>query len=241
MEYYLKKKAVEFRNEWGFGSTDPISLKSLLLKLNVITVFEALSDDFSGMSVITGDDKFMLINANHSLGRQHFTICHELYHLFVDENFKPHHCHTGSFDKKDLNEYKSDVFASYILIPENGVINLIPESEIKKDKITIQTILKIENYFSCSRMAFLFRLKDLKLISSTKFDEFSVNVKSNAKAYGYSSSLYEPGNNNLVIGDYGTIAKQLFDKDKISEGHYVSLMSDIGIDVLNNQNNSDSN
>ena len=239
MEFTLKKKAIEFRNEWGFGSTEPIHLKSLLLKLNIISVFEELSNDFSGMSVITGEDRFMLINAKHSLGRQHFTICHELYHLFVDKNFKPHHCHTGSFNKQDINEYRADVFASYILIPENGVLNLIPDSEMKKDSITIQTILKIENYFSCSRMAFLFRLKELKLLSQGKFDEYSINVKSTAKKYGYSTSLYEPGNNNLVIGDYGTLAKQLFDKEKISEGHYISLMRDIGIDVLDSVNNTD--
>lgn len=239
MEFSIKKKAFEFRNECGFSNNDPIRLKSLLIKLNIITVFKELTDDFSGMSVKAGSKKFILINANHSLGRQHFTICHELYHIFFDDNFKPHHCCTGLFNKRDMNEYFADVFASYMLMPEDGIINLIPDIEMKKDKISIQTILKIENYFSCSRKALLFRLKELNLISPKKFDEYCLNIKSTAKAYGYDTTLYEPGNNNLVIGDYGTLAKQLYDNEKISEGHYISLMHDIGINILNSKDNGD--
>ena len=40
------------------------------------------------MLVKQDDVKFMLINANHSIGKQNFSIAHELYHLFVQENFK---------------------------------------------------------------------------------------------------------------------------------------------------------
>ncbi len=239
MEIAIKKKAIELRNEWGFGSNDPIRLKSLIIKLNIITLFKKLSDNFSGMSLKAGDNIFMLINSNHSLGRQHFTICHELYHLFVEKDFKPHQCHTGLFIKGRKNEYLADLFASYFLIPEDGIIKLLPDNEMKKDKITISTILRLEQYFSCSRKALLFRLNDLNLITKIKFEEYLKNIRATAKTYGYSTSLYEQGNNNLFIGDYGVLAKNLFIKNKISEGHYYSLMQDIGIDLLNNNEKSD--
>ena len=58
-----------------------------------------------------------------------------------------------------------------------------------------------------------------------------------ARLNGYYTELYEPGNEGKVIGDYGTIAKALFDKDRISEGHYLSLMKDIGIDIYNDIDN----
>jgi hypothetical protein len=35
----------------------------------------------------------------------------------------------------------------------------------------------------------------------------------------------------VVIGDYGILAKQLFDKETVSESHYYSLLADLGIDV----------
>src|SRR5690606_844105 len=94
----LEKKAYEFRKNAGLSSEDPIRLKSLLTKLNVLTVYKPLSDRFSGMALKVGDNRFILVNANHSLGKQHFTICHELYHLFIQENFTSMVCDTGRFD-----------------------------------------------------------------------------------------------------------------------------------------------
>lgn len=233
----IRKEASEFRMGMGFGNTEPIPLKSLLIKLNIITVFKELSENFSGMAIKAGDFRFMLINSNHSIGRQNFSICHELYHLYVDKDFTPHHCNSGFFVKTESNEYYADIFASYLLMPDDGINNLIPDSEQAKDKISIETVLKIEHYFSCSRGALLFRLKELGLITSKTYDKFNQRIKVTAKQYGYPVDLYESGNNGLVIGDYGTIAKNLFDGEKISEGHFATLMHSIGIDVFNNEEN----
>ncbi len=53
----------------------------------------------------------------------------------------------------------------------------------------------------------------------------SISVKDSARAYGYDLSLYEPGNENLVIGDFGEKARILFESGKISEGHYYELLN----------------
>jgi hypothetical protein len=54
-----------------------------------------------------------------------------------------------------------------------------------------------------------------------------------AQQYGYDTSLYKEGNHNIIVGDYGEKAKMLFDIEKISEGHYLELMQQIGIDITN--------
>jgi len=241
MNFKIRKEAIDFRTELGFGETDSINLKSLLLKLDVIAVFKSIPDNISGMAVKTPVKNFILINALHSIGRQNFSICHELFHLYIQDGFIPHHCQAGSFDKVQQTELMADVFASYFLIPDGAVLHLISEDEIsKKDRISIETVLKIENYFGCSRSALLYRLKEMAIISSQRYDEFNQNVRKTAKEYGYSSELYEPGNEGLIIGNYGVLAKQLFDKEKISEGHYYSLLNDIGIDLLNSEVNENS-
>jgi hypothetical protein len=51
-----------------------------------------------------------------------------------------------------------------------------------------------------------------------------------AREYGYDVSLYNLGNEGLVIGDFGEKARKLFDAEKISEGHYLELLHKIGID-----------
>ncbi len=231
----LEKKANDFRNSWGLGSEDSIRLKSLLYKLNVLTVFKPLSANFSGMAikVTNGQDikRFILINSNKTLGHQHFSICHELYHLFVQESFTAMVCTTGEFKKGDKEEYNADVFAANLLLPEQGIKGLIPDEELSKDKISLKTILKIEQYYSCSRSALLYRLKNLGVLSERHADPFYQGIQRSAIEYGYSTDIYKEGNHNQVIGDYGTIAHGLFEDERISESHYYSLLLDLGMNT----------
>ncbi len=231
----LEKKAGEFRNTNGIGANDAIRLKSLLSMLNVLTVYRPLDINFGGMAIKikNGDDvkRFILINSNRTLGNQHFTICHELYHLYFQKEFTSKMCNIGAYDNKDKEEYNADLFASYLLLPESGVKMLIPDNELGKNKILLNTILKIEHYYSCSRSALLYRLKQLNFIDSSKYDQFKDNVKRGALQFGYSIDLYKSGNHNQVVGDYGTIARNLFEQGKLSESHYFSLLLDLGMNV----------
>ena len=234
----LKKDASELRTELGYGISDSINLKNVLVKLDVIAVFKPLSDSFSGMAIKTNFKDFILINSNHSMGRQNFSICHELFHLYKDPDFTPHHSTAGNFIKSN-SEYRADIFASYFLLPEDGVLSLIPNNQLKKDSIGIETILKIEHYFGCSRSALLYRLKELTIITSKLYDTFCQSIISTARRNGYLTDLYEAGNSGLVLGDYGSLARSLLDYGKISEGHYIALMQDIGIDIFNSEGNGD--
>jgi Zn-dependent peptidase ImmA (M78 family) len=234
MKLFLKKQASLFREKNGLNATEPIHFKSLLLKLNVLTFFRPLSDNLSGMAVKIGDNyKFMMVNTAKSKGNQHFTISHEFYHLFIQEDFSSMTCKTGLFVKKDSpDEYNADVFAANLLLPEDGVLGHIPDEQLSKDKISIETILKIEQFYQCSRNALLYRLKELNLLSSNGWDLFDKQVKRGAAEHGYDIKLYEGQKEIEIVGDYGIIAKSLFDKEKISEAHYLNLMGDIGIDLL---------
>lgn len=231
VDYNLQNAASEFRARNGVGATDAIYLKSLILKLGVMAMFKPLSDNFSGMAIKRGDFRCMLINSNHRLSKQHFTIAHELYHLYIQEDFKSEVSDAGKFDKQNKVEYAADCFAAYLLMPKEGVVSLIPPLERAKNKIKLPTVVKIEQYFSCSRRAVFFRLSELGLIDFKKNEHFLTNVKQSALLLGYSGQLYEPGNHNLALTNYGVKAKSLYDIEAISESHYISLMNDIGIDI----------
>ena len=224
-------QAFDFRKNQSLNDVEPINFKSLLLKLNVLTVYRPLSDDFSGMCLRKENLMFILLNSNHSRGKQHFTIAHELYHLYCQEDFKLHACNPGNSKGVDTNEKLADAFASELLLPEMGIKKMIPLKELDKKEISISTILLLENYFSVSHSALLIRLRGMDLITSNQYDTFSaLRIKQTAKEYGFGLSLYESGNEGLVIGDYGIKAKQLFLDLKISESHYNELMNSIGID-----------
>lgn len=231
--YRLQQAATEFRTKNGIGPCEPIRMKSWLPKLGIIALFKPMSDTFSGMAIKQGQYRFMMINSNHRISKQHFTIAHELYHLFVQEEFTSEISNAGRFDNKDKVEYDADWFAAYLLMPEECLLSLIPKNELSKNKISLTTIIQIEQYFACSRHSLLIRLDAMGLIDLEKYAHFKNGVKHSAELLGYDTSLYESGNKGLVIGDYGARAKRLFDDGLISESHFIGLMNDIGKDIEN--------
>jgi Zn-dependent peptidase ImmA (M78 family) len=235
-ELILKSKALSFRRENGLGDSDPIKLKSLLIKLQVNTFFRPLSETFSGMALKIDGNRFMLINSSHPIGRQNFSICHELYHLFIQEKFDTLLCATGNFDKKGKEEYSADIFSSSLLLPDAGIIDRLPDIEKLKNNIKLPTLIEIEQSFGCSRAAVLVKLKSLGIIDNSKIEEFRTGVIHKARNLGYPIELYLPGRNDLNIGDYGKKASCMFERELISESNFASMMHDIGIDIYAEDN-----
>ena len=108
-KFVIEKQVSEFRSDNGLSLSEPIALKSLLLKLNILTIFRPLSENFSGMCLKDkSGHRFMLVNSNQSQGRQYFTIAHELYHLYIEENPTPHKCNPGN-GSKDPGGFKKRI------------------------------------------------------------------------------------------------------------------------------------
>lgn len=229
-EVEMRMQAANFRKQHGFGANEPIRLTSLLMKLNVITFFREIDDKISGMSIKINENRFILINSLKSIGRQHFTICHELYHLYFEKEFEKNICYTETKRKRTETEIRADLFASYLLLPEEGILTLIPEDEKKTNKINLATLIKIEQYYSCSRAGLLTALKRMKYIDSKAYEKYRIGVITDAKRLGYTTELYEKGNDGKIIGDYGEKARRLYDAEKISEQHYLNILMDAGIE-----------
>ena len=212
-----------FRSRIGISLTEPISAKTLLRKLNITAMYRPLSEDSYGISCKSKSGKmFMMINSNSTRGRQHFTIAHELYHLFYDESPTPHMCGgiaTGT--EKDAN-----MFASALLLPKEGLLSMVSPEEAMDKRISLPTVLRIEQMYEVSRINLLLRLKEIGLLTEKSLNEIrSIPVKESAREYGYDLALYEPGNEGVVISDFGEKARLLFEQGKISEGHYVELLN----------------
>lgn len=178
-----------------------------------------------------------MVNHHHNVGKQNFTIAHELYHLFVQENFTYQRCMTGLFDKqKDIEERKADYFAANLLLPKMGVYDLIPQFEREAtNKVSRETTFKIQQYYGVSVNAVIFRLVDLGLVNKSYYDVYREMGKLHtARLLGYDATLYLRGNENRVIGDYGAIASRLFQSIKISESYYFELLNSINVDPFEN-------
>ena len=225
----IDQLAMKMRSEAGLNQTEPIHTKTLLRKLGVMVMYRPLSEKACGLSMRSADGqmKFMLINSNNSRGRQHFTICHELFHLFYDEAPKPHICGTPGMEREPA-EVNANAFASALLLPQAGVLQSIPSEEIKSRHITTATMLRLEQLFGVSHQSLCYCLRHLRLLTEEELQahlEESMVIQDIATEYGYDLSLYQGGNEGVVIGDFGEKARKLFEKERISEGHYVELLN----------------
>ena len=214
--------AGQFRIKAGLSLIEPINVKTLIRKLGITAVYRPLSESSYGIGCKSASGKmFILINSNSTRGRQHFTIVHELYHLFYEEHPVPHMCQDNSPEEKNANR-----FASSLLMPKEGLLSFVSPGEIKNRNISLATLLRLEQFFGVSRNTLLIRLKDVGLVSRRQFEDLKViPVKESARSYGYDLSLYEKGNEGLVIGDFGEKARLLFEEERISEGHYEELLN----------------
>ena len=97
----IEQLALKMRLQAGLNPSEPIHTKTLLRKLGIMVIYRPLSEKACGLSMRSADGraKFMLINSENSRGRQHFTICHELFHLYYDEEPKTHICGTPGLEK----------------------------------------------------------------------------------------------------------------------------------------------
>ena len=108
--------------------------------------------------------KCILVNYSEDIYRQNFTVAHEIAHSIFDTN----ELYNVSFTKdgKDIKEIRANRFAAEFLMPLSALKNL---------KINIWTgeiLIKLAAQFKVNIIALLYRLNSLKLIPSTKFDEF---------------------------------------------------------------------
>ena len=225
----IDQLALKMRADVGLNPGEPIHTKTLLRKLGVMVMYRPLSEKACGLSMRSteGQMKFMLINSNNSRGRQHFTICHELFHLYYDEEPKPHICGTPGMEREPA-EVNANAFASALLLPQAGVLQSIPSEEIMARHITTATMLRLEQLFGVSHQSLCYCLRHLRLLTEEELQahlDESMVIQDIATEYGYDLSLYQGGNEGVVIGDFGEKARKLFEQERISEGHYVEILN----------------
>lgn len=232
-EYIIEEEANNLRDKFFLGNRLPVDLEGLLIKQGILTVFTKMSADFSGMCLkYDKDTSFILVNSDIVLGRQNFTIAHELYHLFVqdDNEFKVHSC--NDLNPQSPIERHANTFASYFLLPRAGVVEVMQRIECNKKTVNAAHIIMMCDYFGVSYKAMLVRVNKILGLPQDRFDLLNA-VQPILTAIGFSlnTEVFEkPKVKEKVIGDYSSKAQALYESGLISKGHLIELLSDIKLD-----------
>ena len=154
--YEINELANKCRRKWNIHDNSPIDIISLALnKINNLTIsFLRFDGNFSGSSCIVSNQVLIFINAAHPLGRQRFTLAHEIYHLMAEKDY----IDISSLTDEEI-ESNADNFASCLLLPHSGLE--LYEEEFNIKKWTLEDIIKAEQYYQLSHKAFLYRLNML--------------------------------------------------------------------------------
>lgn len=217
----LNYEALKLRKDLGLDSISPIDIFSIVKRIEDLTiVFYPMGKNISGMCY--KDIKLIVINSDHSYGRSRFTLAHELYHYYFDENVTKKICINQDLSLDD-NEKEANLFASYFLAPYDS-FKLITET-LTKQNITVKKIIELEQYYGMSRQAILFRLKEEGIIDSDSWDKYSKDVIINALRYGYDDKLYRCSYiNPITYGRYISLVEELYDKELITNGKKNELL-----------------
>lgn len=80
----LWKKAVSLRKQLGEDATSPIDIFTLAYSIDRLSiVYYPMGEHLSGICVKNNGSNVIAVNSSMTLGRQRFSMAHELYHLFL--------------------------------------------------------------------------------------------------------------------------------------------------------------
>ena len=222
----MQRRALNVREHFGVDHNSPIDLFALVSTNSDLTlIYYPFKDEISGICIKS--EHLIAINSKSTRGRQAFSIAHELYHYFYD-NEETSISYLSNQDNFKI-EREANLFASYLLMPDVSFTRLYNKlTNYGKDRIKLVDILEIEQYFKVSRNAVLIRLIMENYLTVESSEKYKKNIIKYAKSYGYDISLYLPSNVETpkVYGAYLKKALKLKELGLISEGKYESYLLD---------------
>lgn len=231
----ISAQAIKLRYELGVDALSPVDISVLVQTMsNMTLVYYPLPEELSGACYKgNGISSLILINSNMSLGRQHFSLAHELYHAFFDKTMPKFIC-PSNFESRSEDERKADIFACQFLMPELAVEKALSKSAHGRE-IDMEDVIRLEQYFGVSHASMVIRLKELHFLTESQASQMQSNVKTAAARMGFDTSLYGPSREHerkKVLGHYIDKARKLLDDGTISNGLYEELLLDAGRDDL---------
>ena len=225
------------RHEWGIESFASVNIHSLVYAniKNLTVLWFPMKTNISGCCSKTEDDKVIFINTNHTIGRQNFTLAHELYHLLYEDIDDFIVCGLNNNSQSEIN---ANNFASTLLMPDSALYWFKNKNQI--EEWTIEDVIKCEQYYQISRYTMLVRLKKLNWISQIQYDEYKSNIIREAERLGYDTNLYKPSPENQKyssIGELIRLTEKIYEEGKITcEKRRKILLKIFRNDIIYNSN-----
>jgi len=222
----LDREANAIRKLHNVDAYAPIDVFAMALREeNASVVFSDLGENISGVFYRNEDSRIIVINSAMTLGRQRFSMAHELYHLHFDSASEAIVC-PREINSGNDNEKKADAFAAALLMPSDGLYYEVNRLKKCKVALDISDIIWLEQFYGVSHAAMLFRLKDEGYITDSDYKKFSDKVKTKAAMLDFDTSLYRVTNETKTYGYYIKLARELFNRGAITESKFREILKE---------------
>lgn len=228
-EMTARKLAIDTRLRLGLQTTEHFDVYRAVSSLGITCIKKPLESKISGATIKTNRAQIILVNSSKSLGHQHFTIAHEIYHCLYDKGLQSRVCEVENFNKEPKDEQLADLFAAHLLMPEDAIIHQLSLRDKLDETLSLTDIINLEQFFGVSRKAMCWKLEELTQISRQESDKYSQNVIKRARLRGKDTTLYKATEENTIISDYAEKAKEALDKGLITESRYEEILTDAGL------------
>lgn len=190
-----ERAAEQERRRLGLGWAPCPPLPELLETQGVRTGTVDLPEEISGITISNQRvGLFIVANRQHAPARRRFSFAHEYAHVLFDRRMKG--IVTRASDRDELVEVRANAFAAAFLMPPEGIrqfVNALGKGQPSRaiaqvfdeagavqaegraapgsQDLQLYDLVHIAHYFGVSRLAALFRLRNLKVVTLAEFEE----------------------------------------------------------------------
>lgn len=171
-EEQMIKSAQYIRERWELGKSPITNVQDLLESKGIKVILVETENDFDGLSGVINDSyAIVVLNKNQAFTeRRRFTALHELAHLLFDTRFEANLVLSEK-------EHLCNVFANEMLLPSSVIKDTF---DIGK-KIPTASLKLIQETYGISIDAIMFKLKQLGIISESRYKGYNIQKNTNEK------------------------------------------------------------
>lgn len=227
-----KQRARSSRGSLGLSGSEPLDpTKILRMKKGISIVRKPLDSSISGCFLRGRKASVVLLNSKRTAGHQNFTVAHEFYHIEYEPALQGSVCKVEEIGStRSDSEQMADEFAANFLVPAEAVEELMFRLRGSRNTaVGIAEVIELEQYFGISHQAMLRRLKNLGWLSARQVQSLQGGVTAWARRLGYDTSLYSISGVAEVLSPYARLAREAYERGKISWGKYRQLIAEGGL------------
>lgn len=194
-----------------------------------------------GFAALYQGERLVLTNSSKILSRERFTAAHEIGHHIFDFQDSGNELIadelTGLFNKKNLAEYRADCFAAALLMPREGVNDVLYELGLNQGTLTYIDVVRLQLLFGVSYRAMVRRLADLDRIDQKQVNylyKYWEETRENLqrlfrRAQAPSTALLEPWNQVWVPTRYLRCLEANYENGLVSYPILQQILAVVGV------------